>query len=239
MSLLRLQIRSHLVNRSNSHQTLQIQTQVKRNLSLSSQNTFLKQSTLSLPKQEEISLISSGQSSWLRCFHTSELRSYKFDKDSLNDFASLLSPRTKTPFTQQYSRRYFSAEKVSENEKEPINEKETKTNTNPPIEIAAASPIEGEEQPQAKIPGRMAILFTCKKCETRTARSFSKQAYTEGVVLIRCPGCKGLHLIADNLGWFGEERNIEEILTNMGTPIKVISQDMLEYVVENVPSKQN
>jgi len=33
------------------------------------------------------------------------------------------------------------------------------------------------------------------------------------VVLIRCEGCDNLHLIADNLGWFRDERvNIEDIL---------------------------
>lgn len=32
----------------------------------------------------------------------------------------------------------------------------------------------------------------------------SQQAYNHGVVLVRCPGCQGLHLIADRLGYFAE-----------------------------------
>ena len=47
-----------------------------------------------------------------------------------------------------------------------------------------------------------ALLFTCRVCETRTARRVSKAAYHTGTVLIRCPGCRNLHLIADHKGFF-------------------------------------
>lgn len=62
----------------------------------------------------------------------------------------------------------------------------------------------------------MQIVFTCAKCETRAMKSFTKNAYERGVVIITCPGCESRHLIADNLGWFGEHRNIEEILAEKG-----------------------
>ena len=53
-------------------------------------------------------------------------------------------------------------------------------------------------------------MFTCNKCETRAIRSFTKNAYENGVVLIKCEGCENIHLIADNLGWFEDERtNVE------------------------------
>ena len=51
---------------------------------------------------------------------------------------------------------------------------------------------------------RMAITFTCKICESRLSRTFLKQSYEKGVVLIKCPKCLNHHIIADNLKWFSD-----------------------------------
>lgn len=56
------------------------------------------------------------------------------------------------------------------------------------------------------IKSQMYLEFTCKVCKHRSKKTFSKQAYEEGVVLIECPGCKNRHLIADNMGWFEDKK---------------------------------
>ena len=57
----------------------------------------------------------------------------------------------------------------------------------------------------------------CELCaDTRSAKPFSKQAYESGVVIVQCPSCKGRHLLADRLGWFGEDASIEDTLARHG-----------------------
>ena len=84
----------------------------------------------------------------------------------------------------------------------------------------------------------MLLGFTCKICDTRTHRTLSKQAYTKGVVLIECPSCKNRHLVADNLGWFGQRGkalNIEEILAEKGEAAKKsCTHDEIKEILELV-----
>ncbi|PFH33340.1 DNL zinc finger protein [Besnoitia besnoiti] len=75
------------------------------------------------------------------------------------------------------------------------------------------------------------LLFTCKPCGTRSAKKFSKRAYHNGVVVIKCPHCASLHLIADNFGWFGESpQTIEDILKEKGEKLltALTAEDLLD-----------
>jgi len=59
-----------------------------------------------------------------------------------------------------------------------------------------------ENETLGKIERKLMIKFTCKVCQTRNSHTFTKLSYETGVVIVKCPGCQNLHLMADNLGWF-------------------------------------
>lgn len=75
--------------------------------------------------------------------------------------------------------------------------------------------------------GLLLMAYTCSKCETKQARTFSKDSYTKGVVLLRCGGCDKLHLIADNIGWFEDDGpvNIEDIMKRKGDNVHTNMDD--------------
>ncbi|KAE8215038.1 hypothetical protein CF327_g1663 [Tilletia walkeri] len=97
----------------------------------------------------------------------------------------------------------------------------------PPATTSDKSSSPGSSsQPIGEIKPRLSLTFTCTvtDCGHRSTHEFSKQAYTRGIVLVKCPGCNNRHLIADHLGWFtetaGEPRTVEEMVRAKGGEVK-------------------
>ena len=100
------------------------------------------------------------------------------------------------------------------------------------------------EENEASIPGaqkggrKLAIVYTCTICETRSVKQFTEHAYNNGVVIVQCPGCQNRHLIADNLGFFEDAEggwNIEKALSEIGENVQMVNNDnVLELSVEDI-----
>ena len=137
------------------------------------------------------------------------------------------------------------------------------------LQLAAAAAMEPDSDDQlaqpsqtpkhdhlSDIPGaqtgggkKLAIVFTCTVCSTRSAKKFSEQAYNHGVVLVRCPGCQNLHLIADRLGFFTDDEidgdgdgsgwDIQKALEKRGDDIVAVTDDnVLELTMADVLGKE-
>ena len=99
--------------------------------------------------------------------------------------------------------------------------------------FSTASSDDGNGLPGTEHGGRrLAIVFTCTVCDTRSAKKFSEQAYREGVVVVRCPGCGNDHLIADNLGFFEDDWTLEDVLRARGDAVETLDDDNLAEGVD-------
>lgn len=98
------------------------------------------------------------------------------------------------------------------------------------------SSVEFNTRSNLKVSSRhdLAMIFTCKVCETRSIKTVCRESYEKGVVVARCGGCKNLHLIADRLGWFGEPGSIEDLLAARGEEVRKGSVDTLNLTLEDL-----
>ena len=73
---------------------------------------------------------------------------------------------------------------------------------------------------------KMILVYTCKVCESRSAKKITKHAYTHGCVVVRCGGCDNLHLIADRKGLFEDGNwDIKQYLESHGESVTVVTDD--------------
>ncbi|XP_051218826.1 uncharacterized protein C24H6.02c-like [Lolium perenne] len=84
----------------------------------------------------------------------------------------------------------------------------------------------------------LAMIFTCKLCDTRSMKMASRESYENGVVVARCGGCNNLHLMADRFGWFGQPGSIEDFLAEKGEEVKKGATDTLNFTLEDLAGTQ-
>lgn len=115
-----------------------------------------------------------------------------------------------------------------------------KTATPPASSPAAESSFKVRDASSLKISPRhdLAMIFTCKVCETRSMKMASRESYENGVVVARCGGCNNLHLMADRLGWFGQPGSIEDFLAEQGEEVKKGPTDTLSFTLEDLAGSQ-
>ena len=145
---------------------------------------------------------------------------------------------SQTCFQRTRAQRYFSTKAPSGDELDDSASQSSKLpddqNSNGNTDLGLPGAIKGGK--------KLAIVFTCTVCGTRSAKQFSEQAYKHGVVLATCPGCNNKHLIADNLSMFDDTSGgwtIEKAMADTGGNFKAVTNDdVLELTMEDIVGKE-
>ncbi|XP_050386229.1 uncharacterized protein LOC126802623 [Argentina anserina] len=118
-----------------------------------------------------------------------------------------------------------------ENEEEALSESEDEDDSTPRklVDIKINAEYNLKLSPRHDL----CIVFTCSVCETRTMKTASRESYEKGVVVARCSGCSNYHLMADNLGLFGEKCTVEDFLAARGEKVKKGHSDTLNLTMED------
>ncbi|CAL5209197.1 unnamed protein product [Lathyrus oleraceus] len=132
-------------------------------------------------------------------------------------------------------------EDVGNNEADALKSSVNSDNVPTSMSITENSSIKFSANSSLKTSSRhdLAMIFTCKVCETRSIKTVCRESYEKGVVVARCGGCNNLHLLADHLGWFGEPGSIEDFLATQGEEVRRGSVDTLNLTLEDIAGKQS
>lgn len=77
---------------------------------------------------------------------------------------------------------------------------------------------------------KIGVVFTCTadNCGQRIVKSVRRRSYESGTVVITCPKCGKIHIVADNLGMYssitGGKKNIEEIAKAKGQSVTRVDE---------------
>lgn len=153
----------------------------------------------------------------------------------------------RTPIRSLYTSSRCRCDSLSHSNKQDIAHGGESTNKQPepPLTPSTEGVFQlGNVNEQDSLGRMLTLVFTCSRCNTRAARQFSHHSYTQGVVIIQCPGCEKYHLIADHLGWFEEGKDVEEFLAKRGEKVRKITDpneitpEIQAYVDEAVADRQ-
>ena len=96
---------------------------------------------------------------------------------------------------------------------------------------------QAQSRPKRKT-DRFELQFTCNVCDAPNSHSISRHAHAKGTVLVTCPNCNSAHLIADNLNWIEDTKNLEEYMERQGKPItKLVNDGVAESAAAEPPPR--